>query len=51
MDLIGMCCVAVVGTSDKTDKKEMKPINEQYSVIRNLLAIEESIDDDDVISH
>lgn len=35
--LIGLHCIAVVETSILNDKKELKPVNQQYSVIRNLL--------------
>jgi hypothetical protein len=49
-DLIGLQCTAIIGTSDKTDMKEAKPADEQYSVIRNLMAIDER-DDDVAISH
>ena len=36
-DLIGLHCNAVVETSMLDDKKELKPVSEQYSVIRKLL--------------
>jgi hypothetical protein len=36
-DLIGLHCTAVVETSMLDDKKELKPVSEQYSVIRKLL--------------
>ena len=49
-DLIGLKCTATVGTSDKTDRKEAKPADEQYSVIRNMTAIDER-EDDGAISH
>jgi hypothetical protein len=49
-DLIGLQCTATVGTSDKTDRKEAKPADEQYSVIRNLTVIE-ARNDDGAISH
>jgi|GEM_PF-1789088 len=48
-DLIGLQCTAIVGTSDKTDRKEAKPVDEQYSVIRNLLTIGNG--DDGALSH
>jgi hypothetical protein len=48
-DLIGLQCTATVGTNDKTDRKEAKPADEQYSVILNLMAIDER-DDDGAIS-
>lgn len=36
-DLIGLHCTAVIETSMLDDKKGLKPVSEQYSVIRKLL--------------
>ena len=36
-DLIGLHCIAVIETSLLDDKKELKPVSQQYSVIRKLL--------------
>lgn len=50
-DLIGLKCIATVGTCTTDDKKQNKPESEHYSVIRTFRLIQElpdEIQDDDM---
>lgn len=54
-DLIGITCRVIVGTSTVNDKKENKPIDERYSVIRKFIPLrkikEEEYSDDETMPY